>query len=318
MINNRRVFITGGAGFIGSAVADRLLDSNSVTLFDNLHRGTFDNRRVADNPQVRLIRGDILDTGALAAAIADHDIIIHCAAIAGIDSVADNPVSTMLTNMIGSANVFQAALEFTEAKVVICLTTSEVFGPQASNVDETSPGIVGPPGEPRWTYAAGKLAEEHLALAYHRQHRLPVVVLRPFNVYGPGQIGEGAVRNFIIQALANEDLILSGGGGQIRSWCYIDDMVDAVIRAASTPAALGKTFNIGNANTVVSVSELAKLIVDLSGSRSMILDGPASNADIHVRSPCVDLARKLLGFEAGVGLNEGLLRTIEHAGLATK
>jgi UDP-glucose 4-epimerase len=318
MINNRKVFITGGAGFIGSAIADRLLDSNSVTLFDNLHRGTFDNRRVANNPQVRLVRGDILDTDALAAAITDHDIIIHCAAIAGIDSVTDNPVSTMLTNMIGSANVLRAALEFTEAKVVLCLTTSEVFGPQADNVDETSPAIVGPPGEPRWTYAAGKLAEEHLALAYHRQHDLPVVVLRPFNVYGPGQVGEGAVRNFIIQALANEDLILSGGGRQIRSWCYIDDMVDAAIRAASTPAAVGKTFNIGNADTVVSINELANLIVDLSGSQSMILDGPASNADIYVRSPCVDLARKLLGFEAGTGLKEGLLRTIEHEGLVTR
>ena len=317
MINNHRVFITGGAGFIGSAVADRLLDSNSVTLFDNLHRGTFDDRMVMNHPQVQLVRGDILDADALASAIADHDIIIHCAAIAGIDSVVKNPVLTMVTNMIGSANVLQAALEFTEPEAVLCLTTSEVFGPQADRVDETSPAIIGPPGEPRWTYAAGKLAEEHLALAYHHQHSLPVVILRPFNVYGPGQVGEGAIRNFIIKALANEDLTLHGGGGQVRSWCYVDDMVDAVIRAASTPSAVGRTFNIGNADAVVSIRELAELIVELCGSHSAILNGPPTGADIHVRSPCVDLARELLGFEASVGLKEGLLRTIERARLAT-
>ncbi len=312
MLNDHRVFISGGAGFIGSAVADRLLNSNLVTLFDNLHRGTFDDRISADHPQVRLVRGDILDPDALASAIADHDIIIHCAAIAGIDSVANDPVSTMLTNMIGSANVLRAALEFTEATAVLCLTTSEVFGPQANQVDESSPSIIGPPGEPRWTYAAAKLAEEHLALAYHRQHGLPVVVLRPFNVYGPGQVGEGAIRDFIIQALTDEDLTLHGGGKQVRSWCYVDDMVDAVIRAASMQSAIGRAFNIGNADAVISIRELAELIVELSGSHSAILDGPATGADIHVRSPRVGLARELLGFEAGVGLREGLLRTIER------
>jgi len=312
VLTDRRVFITGGAGFIGSAVADRLLDSNSVTLFDNLYRGTFDTRIMADHPRARLVRGDILDTDALASTIVDHDIIIHCAAIAGIDSVTRNPVSTMATNMTGSANVLRAALDFTEAEVVLCLSTSEVFGPHADQVDESSPAVIGPPGEPRWTYAVGKLAEEHLALAYHHQHGLPVVILRPFNVYGPGQVGEGAIRDFIIQALADKDITLHGGGTQVRSWCYIDDMVDAVIRAASTPSAVGRTFNIGNANTVVNIRELAELIVDLSGSHSTILDGPATSADIHVRSPRVDLARELLGFEAEVSLKEGLRRTIER------
>jgi len=313
MLTDRQVFITGGAGFIGSAVANRLLESNSVTLFDNLHRGTFHNSNVANHPHVRLIRGDILDVATLASSIANHDIIIHCAAIAGIDSVARNPVSTMTTNMMGSANVLKAAMETTDAAAILCFSTSEVFGPHAEQVDESSPAIIGPPGEPRWTYAAGKLAEEHLALAYHHQYGLPVVVLRPFNIYGPGQVGEGAIRNFVSQALANENIVLHGGGTQVRSWCFVDDMVEAAIRAASMPSAIGKTFNIGNANTAVSIRELAELIVNLSNSRSIILDGPATVADIQFRSPCTDLARELLGFEALVGLDEGLCCTIGHA-----
>jgi len=311
VIEDRRVFITGGAGFIGSATAEKLLKFNYVTIFDNLHRGQF-NDRLANHPGMQFIQGDILDTNALASAIGGHDIIIHCAAIAGVDSVTRNPVLTMTTNMIGSANVLQASKENSEPEMVICLSTSEVFGPGAELVGEDSPTVIAPPGEPRWTYAAGKLAEEHLALAYLHQHQLPVAILRPFNIYGPGQVGEGAIRNFVLQAISGKDLVLHGTGEQVRSWCFIDDMVEAILLSISTPEAVGKSFNIGNANTVISIRELAELVVELSGSQSVILEGPANKAEILVRSPRVDLARDVLGFEATVDLNEGILRTIDR------
>ena len=145
-----------------------------------------------------------------------HTHVVHCAAIAGIDTVSTKPVTTMRVNMIGSANVLAAAHLAGGCERVVCFSTSEIFGRRAFRVTESDEANIGAVGEPRWTYAVSKLAEEHLALAYYIEHQLPVTVVRPFNVYGPGQVGEGAMRIFIERALAGQPIVVHGDGSQIR------------------------------------------------------------------------------------------------------
>ncbi len=311
MLSDASVLITGGAGFIGSTLAARLVDTNRVTLFDNFRRDALSGTALADHPSITIVRGDILDADALRAAMADHTHIVHCAAIAGIDTVSTSPVTTMRVNTIGSANVLAAAHESGTCQRLVCFSTSEVFGRHAFKVTEHDNTSIGAVGEPRWTYAVSKLAEEHLAIAYHTEFGLPVTVVRPFNVYGPGQVGEGAIRNFMLRALRNEPISIYGDGSQIRSWCYVDDMVRAVLIALEHPAAVGDTFNIGNANAVSTTTGLAEAIIRLTGSTSTVTHVERSGPDVELRVPNTTHAKEVIGFEAAIGLEEGILRTAE-------
>lgn len=311
-ITDRRILITGGAGFIGSLLIERLVGANRITAYDNLARNALSSRgRLADAANLTLVEGDVLDADALVAAAAEHDLVVHCAAIAGIDTVVRSPVHTMKVNMLGSLNVLEAARAAGTVDRVVCFSTSEVFGARAFNVVESDGASVGEPGEPRWSYAVSKLAEEHLAAAFHSEHGLPTTVLRPFNVYGPAQVGEGAIRNFVDRALRGEDLVVRRPGNQIRSWCFVDDMVEAVLLAMVRPEAVGESFNIGNERTAVTTIELARAVIRLSGSTSAIVEVDAPGADVEVRIPRTGKARDLLGFEAAVDLEEGLTRTID-------
>ncbi|HKE19846.1 MAG TPA: NAD-dependent epimerase/dehydratase family protein, partial [Kofleriaceae bacterium] len=196
-------------------------------------------------------------------------------------------------------------------KRIIDFSTSEVFGRYAYNVTEWDATTLGAVGEARWTYAVAKLATEHLALNYHKEHGLPTCSIRPFNVYGPRQVGEGAVHHFIRRALSGEPLEIHNDGSQIRAWCYIDDIVDSILLALEREQAVGHAFNIGNPRSTVTIYNLAREIVRLSSSRSHIQFVPWPNADVEIRVPAVDKARELLGFQAVVDLEEGLLRTIQ-------
>lgn len=311
MLEGKNVFITGGAGFIGSALAGRLLDANRVTLFDNLARDSLKDRSFREHPNLRLVRGDVLDLPALRAAMQGADIVVHCAAIAGIDTVIKSPVTTMRVNMLGSANVLEAAAELPGCTRVVCFSTSEVFGTHAFNSEEADGAAVGKVGEARWTYAVSKLAIEHLAHAYFQEKGLPVVTLRPFNVYGPGQVGEGALKTFVRRAIANEPIEIHGDGTQIRAWCYVDDMVDGVLLAMTHPRAIGESFNIGNQRAVVTIYGLASTVVRVLASKSPIVFARRDYADVELRVPSVRKARELLGFEAKVDLDEGIRRTAE-------
>ena len=234
---------------------------------------------------------------------------MHAAAIAGIESTVKDPVRTMRVNMIGTANALEAAQQSGGVQRFLEFSTSEVFGSQAFKVSEGTSTVTGAVGEARWTYAVSKLAGEHLAHAYFKQHGLPAVTVRPFNVYGPGQTGEGALSIFIRKALRGEDLLIFGDGTQIRAWCYVDDMVEGVMCALEHPDAVGESFNIGNARAVVTIYGLAEAVCRVLGSRSRILFRPALSADIELRIPNVDKARELIGFSAQVDLDEGLRRT---------
>jgi UDP-glucose 4-epimerase len=310
-LSGKTILITGGAGFIGTTLARRLVDDNRIVAFDNLHRDALTGTDLAEHENFEFHVAELLDADAVRALAAGATHIVHCAAIAGVDDVLKSPVRVMRVNMIGTYNVLEAALATRDSlERLIEFSTSEVFGTHAINAAEGSLTTIGSVGEARWTYAVSKLAGEHMAHAYHDEFELPTVTVRPFNVYGPGQIGGGAIRAFIEAALAGRDLTIHGDGSQIRAWCYVDDMVEALLLCLEHHEAAGQSFNVGNARSTVTIYDLAQRVKRLTGAPGEIVFQPLHYADVEIRMPNVEKARELLGFEAKVDLDEGLERTI--------
>jgi nucleoside-diphosphate-sugar epimerase len=286
------------------------VQENRVVVFDNGHRNAMGDTALLSHPNLHYVAGDVLDAAAVSSAIEGCTLVVHLAAIAGVDTVLRMPVQTMKVSLIGTYNVLEAA-KAVGVERIIDFSTSEVFGTYAYKVREGDITSLGAVGEARWTYAVSKLATEHLTHNYHREFGLQSVAIRPFNIYGPGQVGEGAIHRFILQALRREDITIHNDGGQIRAWCYIDDMVDGILRALSRPEAVGHSFNIGNPRSIVTVYHLAREIVRLAESPSKIVFVNWDKVDVELRIPDIEKARVLLGFEPRVDLEEGLLRTIE-------
>jgi len=312
MIAGKTIFITGGAGFIGSMLVGRLVENNRITVFDKLVRDSLKDKPFAHHPNLTLVRGDVLDYESLSQSMKGADIVVHCAAVAGIDTVIISPVSTMTVNIVGTVNLLRAAAELPSCERVVCFSTSEVFGQQAYHSSETDSTVMGKVGEARWTYAVSKLAGDHLAIAYYKEKKLPTVVLRPFNVYGPGQVGEGALRTFIIRALKDETIEIHGDGTQIRAWCYVEDMIEGTLLAMNHPKATGEAFNIGNQRAVATIYGLANTVIRILNSKSSIVFTRKDYADVELRVPMVNKATDLLGFEARIDLEEGIKRTGDH------
>jgi UDP-glucose 4-epimerase len=311
MIKNKRIFITGGAGFIANTLLSKILDDNKIIVFDNFHRDTLTNSVYANHKNLTVVRGDVLDFNALLESMKGADIVVHAAAIAGIDSVIQKPTLTMRVNMIGTANVLEAARLNNVKDRLIDFSTSEVFGSHAFKSQETSQTVAGNAGEARWTYAVSKLAGEHLTMAYHKEFGLQAVSIRPFNVYGPGQTGEGALQIFIKRALKDEDIFIYGDGSQIRAWCFVDDFVDGLLLCMEDKKAIGESFNIGNARAVVTTYGLAQTVCRVLRSQSKIIFKPPLSADVELRIPSVEKANGILGFSAKVDLEEGIFKTAE-------
>ena len=309
MIQNKNIFITGGAGFIANALIGHYVENNKITVYDNFLRDTLTGSKFINHPNIGVIKGDVMNYDLLKDAMRGAQIVVHAAGIAGIDSVIKNPVKTMQVNMIGTANALQAAYENRISDRFIDFSTSEVFGSMAFKSSEEDQTVAGSAGEARWTYAVSKLAGEHLAHAYYKQYNLPVVTVRPFNIYGPGQTGEGALQIFIKRALKNHDIHIDGDGSQIRAWCYVDDFVDCLMRCIEDPAAIGHSFNIGNSRAVITVLGLAQTICRVLKSDSKIVFCPPLSADIAIRIPSVEKTLELLGFKANVDLEEGIEKT---------
>ncbi len=310
-IQGKKICITGGAGFIGSTLASKLCSENKLVLFDNLERNTIQYTNLLDEANISLVQGSILDYDAVRGAMEGADIVVHAAAVAGIDTVIKSPVKTMEVNMIGTSNVLKAALDSEVKDRVLEFSTSEVFGSYAFRSKEDDNTVAGSAGEARWTYAVSKLAGEHLSHAYFKEFGLPTVSIRPFNVYGPGQTGEGAIQIFIRKALTNEPINIYGDGAQIRAWCYVDDMVEGLLRALEDPGAVGESFNIGNARAVTTIYGLAQVVCRVLKSNSEINFMPALSADVELRIPETTKADAVLGFKAKVDLEDGILRTAE-------
>lgn len=311
MIQNKKIFITGGAGFIASTLIAKLVKDNEIVVYDNFHRDTISSTGLTEHANVTVVKGDVLDLAFMTESMATCDTVIHAAGIAGIDTVVKNPVKTMQVNMLGTANALAAAQEVGIDYRFIDFSTSEVFGSMAFRSTEKDETVAGSAGEARWTYAVSKLAGEHLAKAYHSQYKLPVVTVRPFNVYGPGQTGEGAIQIFISKALKNEPITIHGDGAQIRAWCYVDDFVDCILRCLESENAVGESFNIGNPRAVITILGLAQTVCRVLGSKSEINFVPELSADIAIRIPSVVKSAELLEFYAQVDLDEGIERTAE-------
>lgn len=310
--SGERILVTGGAGFIGSTLIRRIADGNRIVILDDFGRDALRHHPgLAGHPHIELRRGSVLDPEAVRDAIHRATMVVHCAAVAGIDSVGVRPTRTMRVNVIGTWRVLEAAVEAGGVRRFVDFSTSEVFGQRAWKVKESDSTTVAPVGESRWTYAVSKLATEHMAHAYHREFGLPVVCLRPFNVYGPRQVGEGAIHHFIKRAVRGEDLQVHGDGSQIRAWCYIDDMVEALCRSLTRPEATGESFNVGNPAATETIAGLAERIVRLAGGPSRVVMTQREGPDVELRVPDVGKAERLLGFRPAVGLDEGLRRTIE-------
>jgi nucleoside-diphosphate-sugar epimerase len=309
-LEGRTILLTGGAGFIGSTLARRLLGANRVVVLDTGARNALAGSGLAGHPNLRFLKGDVLDPAAVREAIRGCTIVVHLAAIAGVDTVIKMPVTTMKVNMIGTYNVLEAALAEGGIERFVDFSTSEVFGSYAYKVTEGDVTSLGAVGEARWTYAVSKLATEHLSHNYGVQFGLPAMSIRPFNIYGPGQVGEGAVHRFIVRALRGEDVEIHNDGSQIRAWCYVDDIVDAVLLSLVRPEAVGQAFNVGNPRSVLTIYDLARTVVRLSGSSSRLRYVEWPHTDVELRIPNIAKARRLLGFEPKVDLEEGLLRTI--------
>lgn len=303
------VLITGGAGFIGSHLAERLCEQNKVTIFDNFKRDSLKFTSLRSHPNVTTISGDVryLDSVSI---LGDFSHVIHLAAIAGVDSVMKKPVETMEVALLGTYNLLKV-FHGRNIKRFIDFSTSEVFGTYAYKVEEKDTTSVGAVGEARWTYAVSKLATEHLALNFHKQYGMPTCAIRPFNIFGPNQQGEGAVHEFIKRSLAGEPLEIHNEGDQIRSWCYVSDIVDATVMCLEKPKAVGQTFNIGNPRNTLTIYQLAKEIKRLTNSRSEIVFRKRETTDVELRIPKITKAWELLGYEPKIDLEEGLRRTID-------
>jgi UDP-glucose 4-epimerase len=311
-ITSQKIFITGGAGFIASHLLERLLrDTDSVvTVYDNLNRDAIRYTSLRENPRVRFVQGDILDFDCVADAMKGTDICIHAAAIAGIYSVGNNLSRTIKVNLMGTYNALEAALH-NGVNRFVDFSTSEIYGPYIFRGNENEPATVGPPSERRWIYAVSKLAAEHLTHAYGADFGLNVSTVRPFNVYGPRQVGEGAIQQMTLKALAGEDITVYNDGTQIRSWCHVDDFVDGLVRVIESENACGEAFNIGNPNSTTTILNLAQMIIRITGTKSKIVFKPHPGPEVEMRVPDVGKARTLLGFNPSVDLETGLSSTID-------
>ena len=288
----------------------RLAEHNHCVVYDLLRRNALGAAGLDKHPNVSLVKGDVRDAASMSKAMEGSTQVIHLASIAGVDTVLKDPVLTMEIALEGTMNALRAARAIGNVKRFIDFSTSEVFGAHAFRVAEGDVTTLGAVGEARWTYAVAKLATEHLAHNYAKQYGLPTVSIRPFNIFGPGQVGEGAVHAFVVRALKGETISIHNEGDQIRSWCYIDDIVDGILMCLENDNAIGHAFNIGNSRSTVTIYQLAQLIVRLANSRSEIKFVPWNFADVELRIPDVKKAHELLGFRARVDLEDGLMRTI--------
>lgn len=310
-LENATILITGGAGFIGTSLTKRLVEKNRIRVFDTLRRNALGESGLDKHPNVELVVGDVCDARALRAAMQGVQYVVHMAAIAGVDTVLKHPVLTMEIALEGTMNALRAAVDVGTIKRFVDFSTSEVFGSYAFRVREADVTSLGAVGEARWTYAVSKLATEHLAHNYWKEHQLPTCSIRPFNIFGPGQVGEGAIHAFVVRALRGEQLLVHNHGDQIRSWCYIDDIVDGILLSLTRVEAIGQAFNIGNPRSTITIYQLAHLITRLANSTSKVVSVPWDFADVELRVPDVHKAEKLLGFKPKVELEEGLLRTLD-------
>ncbi len=307
-----RYLITGGAGFIGSHLAERLLArGDRVVLLDNLSTGSMENiRHLKASSNMEYHLDNIENLQLVAELVDDADVIVHLAAAVGVKLIVESPVRTIETNVNGTQRILEAACK--KRKLVLTASTSEVYG-KNTNVPfhEDMDLVLGPTTKGRWSYAASKALDEFLALSYWKEKKLPVIVVRFFNTVGPRQTGRyGMVLpNFVKHALDNAPIQVYGNGKQSRCFCDVRDTVEALIRLMDKEGAIGEVVNIGNTEEI-TIEDLAQLVKQRTKSSSAIEFIPYDQAyepgfeDMMRRVPCVDKLQSLTGFRPETSLNE--------------
>lgn len=312
-----RALITGGAGFIGSHLAEHLLlHGHSVTVLDDLSTGSLENvAHLRRNPAFNCVVDTVTDDGVVKRLVDRSDAVFHLAAAVGVKLVVSAPIHTIVTNIHGTETVLRHAAR--RRTPVLVTSTSEVYGKGvALPYCESADLVLGPPQKTRWGYATSKLMDEFLALAYHKEHALPVTVVRLFNTVGPRQNSRYGmvIPTFVRQALAGEPITVHGDGSQTRSFTWVGDVVWALTALLDSPRARGEVFNVGN-GAEISVYELACRIKQLTGSSSEIRFQPyhqafdASFEDMPRRVPDISKIRQCIGYEPKVHL-DGILKNV--------
>lgn len=304
----KKILVTGGAGFLGSHLCDRLLnDGNEVICLDNYFTGQKENIvHLLKNPYFELIRHDVTMPFFI-----EVDEIYNLACPASPIHYQYNPIKTIKTSVMGAINMLGLAKRI-RAKILQA-STSEVYGdPEIHPQTEEYWGHVNPIGI-RACYDEGKRCAEALFVNYHRQNNIKIKIIRIFNTYGPRMHPSDGrvVSNFIIQALKNNDITLYGNGSQTRSFCYVDDMIDVFIRMMNTPDEITGPVNAGNSNEF-TIRQLAELVIKLTNSKSKVITLPLPEDDPVQRQPDISFAKKILGWEPSIQLEEGLKKTIHY------
>ena len=303
-----RVLVTGGAGFLGSHLCERLLqDGNDVICVDNLYTGSKDNiRHLMANPYFEFIRHDVTEP-----LYVEVDQIYNLACPASPVHYQSNPVKTTKTSVYGALNMLGLAKRV--GARILQASTSEVYGdPEIHPQPESYRGCVNPIGI-RSCYDEGKRVAETLFFDYHRMHNLEIKVMRIFNTYGPRMNPSDGrvVSNFIVQALRGEDITIYGDGSQTRSFCYVDDLIEGMVRLMASPADFTGPCNLGNPGEF-TIRQLAEKVIEYTGSNSKLVYCPLPSDDPLQRKPIIELAKKHLDWEPHIALDEGLKKTIEY------
>jgi UDP-glucose 4-epimerase len=305
-----KYLITGGAGFIGSHLTEALIArGDQVVILDNFFTSSMDNlNQVKD--KVNVVEGNILDQRLVAKLVSESDYIVHLAAALGVFNIVNKPLESLKTNLQGSEIVLEAADNY--KKPVLIASTSEVYGKNDKvPLNEEDDRIIGHPLKSRWSYSEAKAVDESLAYFYYLENKLPIRIVRFFNTVGPRQVGNYGmvVPRFVSAALNNQPLQVYGNGDQIRCFCHVDDAVRALLLVVDSDKAVGNVFNIGN-NQQISILELAKKIIEITGSKSEIVKLPYSEAysegfeDMQRRVPDISKIKNALGWTPQIGLDQ--------------
>ena len=315
-----RVLITGGAGFIGSHLAEMLLErGDEVYVLDDLSTGSFANiSHLKPDPRFHYTIETVTNEPVLAELVDQCDTVVHLAAAVGVKLIVEAPVHTIETNVHGTEVVLKHANK--KKKLVVVASTSEVYGKSVTvPFSENDDLVLGPTQKHRWAYACSKMIDEFLALAYWKERKLPVIVIRLFNTVGPRQTGRYGmvIPTFVSQGLSGQPITVFGDGSQRRSFTYVGDVIRAMVALIHEPRAVGEVFNIGN-GAEISIGDLAERIRTLTGNRSTIVRIPYDQAyeagfeDMPRRVPDISKIHALVGYTPTVDLEEILARVVEY------
>lgn len=305
-----KYLITGGAGFIGSHLAERLIArGDQVVVLDNLSTGDTNNL-YSIKDEIRFVQGNILDKGLIDDLVAESDFVVNLAASLGVFNIVNKPLESLITNLKGSGIVIESADQ--RKKPILIASTSEVYGKNIKDsLKETDDRIIGHPLKSRWSYSEAKAVDESLAYFYFLENKLPIRIVRFFNTVGPRQVGHYGmvVPRFVTAALKNEPLSVYGSGDQIRCFCHVTDAVRGLLLVMDSNKAVGEVFNVGN-NQQISIMELAKKVIEITGSKSVIEKiayekaYPEGFEDMQRRVPDISKIKQVLGWTPEINLDQ--------------